>query len=342
MVEQNMKTFPQDFFDEKNFLKSVQTFDYLPPDSTGNSYHICYNVNDGFFPVMSGSLVSILENNKDAKIIFHIFTDGCSAENTARVEKLAKEWQIKCILYTVNIEPFKDFHIKVKRFVHITYARIYMPKILKKYTKRFLYIDADTMCVNSLSQLFATDMGGKAMGAVSDVAEVIGYRAGYLKLTSGKYFNDGVMLIDIEPWENGHYTEKAFSYQKEPKERFLGHDQDILNLTFDGQNYSLPAGYNAFNGDVADNSEKYIVHWIGRRKPWQMVLTDLDAQWRTYNKLSPWDTITNILPIKKPENYHDFKQWALYQKEHGNLSGYLSGLLWYGILKTKYKLGKRS
>ena len=37
---------------------------------------------------------------------------------------------------------------------------------------------------------------------------------------------------------------KAFAYQKEPKERFLGQSQDVLNLVFDGKNTFLPQKYN--------------------------------------------------------------------------------------------------
>ena len=82
-----------------------------------------------------------------------------------------------------------------------------------------------------------------------------------------------------------------------------------------------------------------IIHWTGRRKPWQMGLTDYDAQWRKYNALSPWKTITNVLPVKKPENYHDFQQWGRYQKAHGNLSGYIKGMFWYSWLRIRYKTG---
>ena len=64
--------------------------------------------------------------------------------------------------------------------------------------------------------------GGKAMGAVSEKPEAVTYRAGYLKLSSGKYFNDGIMLVDVDAWENQQITEQCFAYQCEPKDRFLG------------------------------------------------------------------------------------------------------------------------
>ena len=130
-----------------------------------------------------------------------------------------------------------------------------------------------------------------------------------------------------------------FSYQNEPRDRFLGQSQDVLNLVFDGMNYFLPAKYNAFGGAAHYDGIPCIAHWTGRRKPWQMVVTDIDAEWRYYNELSPWDSITNILPIKKPENYHDFQQWGQYQKSKGHYGKYLQGLFWYAALRALYKLG---
>ena len=58
----------------------------------------------------------------------------------------------------LDMTPFEDFHIKVARFSRITYARLYMPKMLKGLTTRFIYVDADAMCVRSLRDLWNLDM----------------------------------------------------------------------------------------------------------------------------------------------------------------------------------------
>jgi lipopolysaccharide biosynthesis glycosyltransferase len=287
---------------------------------------------------MGTSMVSIIENNPDMAFVFHIFTDGFSKQSENYIHEFAQKFHCDCTIYVLNMDSFNDFHIKVARFSRITYGRLYMPKVLKHIASRFIYVDADAMCVNSLHDLWFLDMDGKAMGAVSETADAVKYRAGYLQLKSGKYFNDGIMLVDVEQWEKQHITEKCFSYQSEPSKRFLGQSQDVLNLVFDGNNYFLPSRYNVYGGGYKAPSDSVFIHWTGRRKPWQMVLTDFDAQWRKYNALSPWPTITNILPIKKPENYHDFQQWGRYQKAHGNMAGYFKGIFWYSWLRIRYKL----
>lgn len=332
-----MKQFDPSFFDADNFVISKISYDFID-DARGPLHHICYNVNDAYIYIMGVSIISILENNKNENFVFHIFTDGIQKSNMLNLKQIAEKWHCRCIIYVLNMHAFEDFHIKVQRFSRITYGRLCMPKILYGAVQRYVYIDADAMCVRPLLPLFSVDLHGAAMGAVSERVSAIAYRAGYLHLKSGKYFNDGVMVIDVNEWERQHITEKSFSYQNEPKKRFLGQSQDILNLVFDGKNYFLPSIYNVYDGGKEDKNDSIIVHWTGRRKPWQMVVSSFDEQWRIYNALSPWDTITNILPIKKPENYHDFKMWGWYQKDQGNWWGYVKGIFWYSFLRIRYKL----
>lgn len=221
-----MKNFEENFFKEDNFIQSMVDYNYA--NSTAKNYHICYNVNDAFIYIMGASIISVLENNKGISFSFHIFTDGCSQENMEKLKMLAEQYKCRCIVYVLNMEPFADFHIKVERFSRITYARLYMPKILKKYTDRYIYLDADTMCISSLQPLWNLNLSSP-MGAVSERDSAIEYRAGYLKLQNGKYFNDGVMLVNIPLWEDKGVTELCFSYQCEPRKRFLGQSQDVLN-----------------------------------------------------------------------------------------------------------------
>lgn len=336
-----MKTFPSNFFEIHNIVRQTDSFLYQDENDKRPQHHVCYNVNDDFFYIMGASVLSVLDHNQDTAIVCHVFTDGYSDETKAKVEQLARENQFDIYVHTLNMDVFQDFHIKVARFSRITYGRLVMPIVLAGVTDRFVYIDADVMCVQSIAPLYDLNLGGAAMSAVSELPDAVAYRAGYLHLKNGKYFNDGIMLVDVHAWLEQKITEKAFSYQNEPKERFLGQSQDVLNLVFDGTNYFLPSVYNCFASCHDIEKAPVFIHWTGRRKPWQMVVSDYDAQWRVYNKRTPWITITNILPIKTPENYHDFQQWGLDRKRKGDMWGYIQGIFWYSVLRIAYKMGMK-
>ena len=78
--------------------------------------HVCYNVNDPFISIMGASIVSIVENNKDWNLVFHVFTDGFSEHNARLLESLAKQCKMTVKLYVLRMQAFADFHIKVARF----------------------------------------------------------------------------------------------------------------------------------------------------------------------------------------------------------------------------------
>ena len=163
-----MKTFEPGFFALENFIVKQETFDAREPQA-GEPWHVAYNVNDPFFRIMGASMVSVLENNPDHPFVFHLFTDGYSRDNAEKIRQLAEKWHCRCTLYELDMEPFQDFHVKVARFSRITYGRLYMAKVLKKETDRFLYLDADTMVIRPLEELFALPLEGK--GRVSETEE---------------------------------------------------------------------------------------------------------------------------------------------------------------------------
>ena len=332
-----VKTFAPDFFRTDTFLLDVKDFDFLPSGDTRPPCHIAYNVNPPFFRMMGVSVVSVVQDNPDLAVTAHILTDEATQDNLEKVKELARRLRCRCRVCLLDMKPFQDFHIKVERFSRITYGRMVMPLLLQPYTDRFIYIDADAMNVASLKPLLLLDLHGAAMGACSEVPHEVPRRAGYLKLKSGKYFNDGIMVVDVPAWLAQHITERAFAYQKEPKTRFLGQSQDILNLVFDGSNYFLPKRCNEYGGGKAADDSALFIHWTGRRKPWQMVLTRYDALWRHYLDLSPWDSLANTAPVRTPENYHDFKEWGLFQRSQGNYAGFLQGMFWYSVLRIIYK-----
>ena len=135
-----MKKFDQEFFDIEKFIIKKESFIYSDENNTRTICHVCYNVNDPFTPIMGASIVSILENNSDLAFTFHIFTDGYSDVTANKVKEVARKWQCNCVLYELNMKPFEDFHIKVARFSRITYGRLYMAKVLKGITSRFIYV----------------------------------------------------------------------------------------------------------------------------------------------------------------------------------------------------------
>lgn len=159
-----MKTFEDGYFVSARFLKGMETFSKNAEKTDKAPLHVAYNVNDGYFQIMGASLVSVLENNTHRAVMFHIFTDGYSKENAQKMEQLADRYGCVIKLYTLHMEPFADFHVKVERFSRITYGRVVMPLILAAETDRFLYLDADTMSSGPLMRSIIGTLREKRWG----------------------------------------------------------------------------------------------------------------------------------------------------------------------------------
>lgn len=279
---------------------------------------------------MGVTVVSILENNKDKCFSFHVFCDGISDDNLAKVKQLAEKYQQNFYVYIMDMKPFQTFHVKTKHFSRVTYLRSVMPKPL---TDKYLYMDADMLCVGDISEITSIDLEGYPFAAASEIPQAVAYKTSFLHQKSGKHFNDGLMWIDISEWEKEQITEKIFSYQGADPRRFSGQSQDIMNLVLDGEIKFIDR---RFNGG-SDNGI-LIYHFCGRNKPWHMVISEGDKLWCHYLDLSPWPSLPDPLPPKEASHYYNYKllmELAWRKKEIIKAFKYM---FWYSVLKIQFKL----
>ena len=237
-------------------------------------------------------------------------------------------------LFVMNMEIFQNFHIKVKRFSRVTYIRTVMPWVLKDYTDRYLYLDADMIAIGSLKNFLNINMDGKAIAAVAcDLPD----RVEFLKLKNGVYFQDGMLWIDIKNWIEQKVTERIFEYQGADPNRFKGQTQDIFNMVLDGDFKSIPSMFHHPDGHM--DIEGILIHYSGRNKPWESVLKEDDQRWRDYLDISEWPSMPDPMPPKKPQYYHNYKKIAeICYDEHRYLKS-LNAIFWYSVLKIRLKLG---
>ena len=194
--EESARKFTREYFDTHKIVK--QTYDYKYSAGKNQMMHITFNIDVNFFMPTGVTITSILENNKDLDFTFHIFTNEVNEENLKRLKQTAEKYKQNCIVYVLDIEPFSHFHIKHDRFKRVSYFRLYVPKILKNLTEKFLYIDADLICINSIKPFMKIDLGDKILAAVADLPQACQVKSTHLGLLSGKYFNSGVLWIDAK------------------------------------------------------------------------------------------------------------------------------------------------
>ena len=324
-------------FKETEIVKEKIKYNYNELYDKHNCMHIAFNVNASFFMQMGVAIISVLENNPQKAFSFHVFVDTFNNEDAEKLKTIAEKYKQTITIYVMDMQPLQGFHIKVKRFSRVTYLRLLMPKVLREIDK-YLYMDADMICLSSLTDIEMFDLDRYAFAAVSDLPEAVEYRSNFLKLKNGKYFNDGLMWIDVKKWNEQQITEKCFEYQGADPSMFLGQTQDILNIVMDGNILFIDRKFNVMSEDT-ELKDAVIYHFFGRFKPWEMVLNKYDKLWRKYLTLSPWPDMPSELPPKKPQYYHDYKKIASINYSEQKYLKALNAFCWYSILKIRLKLG---
>ncbi|KAG1855675.1 glycosyltransferase family 8 protein [Suillus subalutaceus] len=134
----------------------------------------------------------------------------------------------------------------------VTWAKVDMMKILP--VERVLYLDADMLVRRSLEELWNTDLEGSSIGAAMDV----GFPMGHDGVSRRRYFNAGMLLIDLA---------KARTRLSELEAR------DVLNLHFAGdwtEGLGTYAEIGSADRDIlalGDMKDPGVVHFTGPVHP---------------------------------------------------------------------------
>ena len=88
---------------------------------------------------------------------------------------------------------------------------------------------------------------------------------------SEKYFNAGVVCIDFEEWLNQDVATNLFENLQKYSKDLVNWDQDVLNITFNGNYLELNKELNHYDTEIKskkDITNTKFVHFIGSKKPW--------------------------------------------------------------------------
>ena len=335
------------FLQEDFVKKSIFIEAKAKPAKCSEVMHVCFNIDKGYLLQAGVSLTSIIENNPNKRFSFHVFTDEVDAEEENMMRSFAEKYNQDIWFHIMDIKQFEGFHILRKNMHYVTYFRTYMPKVMKKFTNRYLYLDADILCFNSLEPFLKIDFQDKPVAVVEDLEETASVQCEFLHMQNKKYFNSGMMWVNIEEWEKQEVTEKAFSYRNKEPKLFKYHDQDILNLAINGNALFLSQRYNYLpniykklwetEGKEPDNLIFY--HYIGN-KPWEWCFTKYQQLWHDCCQRSLWRDIDNLFSKDAPKNYKKFRFAAKYFMHMGQYDEALKSLWYYTTLKIKFYVRK--
>ena len=208
-----------------------------------DDFHIVFGIDDDFVRPLGVLMTSIIENNKNEKIVFHIISKYISKENRRIIKQFAIENDININIYIIDETIFNDLPT-TSYITKAMYNRFLIPLILKDVTDRVLYLDADIVCLNSIKSLKRININDKVVAVIEESNNyVVKKRVKDLSLTSKKYFNSGVLYININNWIDKDINNKLINYAKTATDLIFP-DQDILNVVLEKDCLYIDKKYN--------------------------------------------------------------------------------------------------
>lgn len=319
---------------QRNVLKNIEKYQYSK-EKIKNISHIAYGIDNNYARCMATSIASFCINNPDRNFVFHIVTDELSLDIKEKIKQLAEIYAINIYIYEIN----NNFLLRLPTQVHLpiaTYFRFILPLILDDINKIY-YIDADIICLQNADELFDLNLeNNNIIAAVPDLPWMNRKRNKALNLNNHIYFNAGMLVINIEKWNEYNVFEKVFKViQNEPKKfRYL--DQDALNLILTGQIKYLDIKFNCIDINNINEKDIILLHFAAHPKPWTIafpiskICNSFNMNlYSYYEKQTPWENT----PLEWPKNYKEIK---IYAKALRYNKQYLRSIYW----EIKYLINK--
>ncbi|MGP3560338.1 glycosyltransferase [Geobacillus sp. BK01] len=233
--------------------------------------HIVTVSNDRYAEPLAVMVYSLLKN-KTSKIPIHIHVidSNISEKHQARLAKLAKKYEATIQFHRIDSTVYSEF-VTFAYLTEETYYRISIPDLFDETVEKVLYLDCDIVVKKDITELWHTDINGHLLGAVEDRWIKQSRNADLLMPEEAKYFNAGVLLINLKMWREHHVKEKVIEFIRTHRDRIRYCDQDALNAVLHGQWLPLDPKWNFQTYHLYDPIPKLkpaIIHYTGENKPW--------------------------------------------------------------------------
>ncbi|QQF62957.1 glycosyltransferase family 8 protein [Bacillus mojavensis] len=274
--------------------------------------HIVSCADDNYARHLGGMFVSLLTNmDQNRKVKLYVIDGGIEPDNKKRLEETTLKFGVPIEFLEVDANQY-EHAVESSHITKAAYYRISIPDLIKDESiKRMIYVDCDALVLEDISKLWDLDIAPYTVAAVEDAGQH--ERLKEMNITdTGKYFNSGIMVIDMEPWRKQNITEKVLNFINENgSDDFLVlHDQDALNAILYDKWYELHPRWNAQTyimlklktpptllgrkqyNETRENPA--IVHFCGGEKPWNSnTKHPYRDEYFHYMSYTKWNTIGN-------------------------------------------------
>lgn len=246
-------------------------------------YTVFFAADVGYISHLNVAIKSLLENNKDVGFELNVISEDFSSEKWLALSEMISFYPDVDIFYhEINASSLSGLktncHFKISN-----YFRLFISELSKD--DKVLYLDCDLIVAGSIKEVFDENVEDFFIAAVENPG-FSSHKELKMK-SSSKYFNSGVMLINVNKWRESNLFERVVEFVDKNSNVVSFVDQCGLNAVIDGNWKELKPKFNqqsvffevdsqievnCFNlndfNEALNNPS--IIHYTGTSKPWHL------------------------------------------------------------------------
>jgi lipopolysaccharide biosynthesis glycosyltransferase len=236
---------------------------------------IIFTVSDDHYAAMLGVLLKSIELNHASpeKIIFYIIEDQISFRNKQNISESIDNSKIEIVWIKMKNAIPDGLKLPNDNSSYPTsiYMRFFIPSLLPLDIEKVIYLDADTMALQDISNLWNTDLKDYPLAAVVDErVKSFDNEWGGIKNykdfnfpPSTKYFNTGLLLLNLKVWRDKDIRSQLIDVIEKNKKFAQYPDQYALNVVLANQWIELDPRWNCFSTNTMKDA--FLIHFVSRK-----------------------------------------------------------------------------
>lgn len=208
--------------------------------------NVMYAADDNYAEIMAVSIQSMIETNTWERIRFYIVEDDVSEESKSKILKMIEiSGNQVMFIAKPDIRGILGVELKTLRWSDSAYSRLFLKELFGADSNidKLLYLDCDTIIVDSLQGLWNTDvndyLGAACLECMSNMHKrIIGAKP------KDNYINTGMLLLNVKRWieEDIQSLEVKFIKKYNGKTEYV--DQGVINGTVSNRFKLVSPRYN--------------------------------------------------------------------------------------------------
>lgn len=274
--------------------------------------NILVTLDSNYIKPLKVMLKSLFLNNQEESFAIYVMHSSLDTQELEDLRQFIDNHGSQLNVIYVDDDCFED----APTLLHYTkamYYRLLAFKFLPQELDRILYLDPDILVINSIRELYDTDIEGYLYAASYHdkiaLKEVNKVRLNVYDINA--YYNSGVLLMNL-PLQRQLIDEKViYDFVDKNRSKLIMPDQDVINVLYSKQIKSLDeklynydvrfySYYKIMNGGVCDMDYIFentvILHFCGKKKPWNKQYSGkFHSLYKQYEKFALNDRMKSAL-----------------------------------------------